>query len=270
MDQKRHDDFSRQVKRAVTHNFDQSVVAYQAFEERFHFFADLTLQLARFAAVRPDTSVLDVGCGSGISAHALNTTYGCQVLGIDLSPGMVAAGRSAGYSDQVQLKVGDGEQLTGLVGARVFDYVMYNASIFIFPDADLTIRQASACLRPAGKMAFSFYPSLIDAAGNDLLQEAFRRLGQEPPRHRVITSYAQACAALAAHCGPVTHGQWIQPWNSELLKAFYAIPAQSASLFPGQPYEVRRERVAALLDMLDDGQTQTIIAWKLAQAVKQT
>jgi SAM-dependent methyltransferase len=267
MDERTRRDYCDRVKRNVTHNFDQSAEAYQAFEDQFHFFADLTLRLAGFIDMQPHCDVLDVGCGSGISARALHAAHDCRVLGVDLSPRMVQAGRALCASGPIDLVVGDGEQLVDLIGARRFDYVLYNASIFIFPDVDRTVRQAAACLRAGGKIAFSFYPDLSDAAGNDLLEEAFRFIGQPPPRHRVITTYAQACAALEAHCGPVTHGQWVQPWDIDLLKAFYAIPAQSASLFPGLPYAQRRERVAALLERLDDGQTRAI--WRMAQAARQ-
>lgn len=261
-------DFCDRVKRNVAYNFDQSAEAYQAFEDQFHFFAGLTVRLADFIDLQPGSDVLDVGCGSGVSARTLHEAYGCRVLGVDLSPRMVQIGRALCDNGPIELVVGDGERLMELVGGRRFDYVMYNASIFVFPDVDRTIREAAACLRAGGKIAYSFYPRLSDEADNDLLEMAFRRTGQPPPRHRVITTYERASEALEAYCGPVIHDRWVQQWDLALMKAFYSIPAQSASLFPGCPYDERRARAAALLEKLDDGKTQIIVTWRMAQATK--
>ena len=43
-------------------------------------------------------------------------------------------------------------------------------------DADRAVREAAALLRPGGKIAFSFYPLLLGPGGEDLLDEAFRRV----------------------------------------------------------------------------------------------
>src|SRR6266851_6212851 len=46
------------------------------------------------AAVRagPDDSVLDVATGTGMLARALESRYGCRVIGLDQSADMLAAG----------------------------------------------------------------------------------------------------------------------------------------------------------------------------------
>jgi ubiquinone/menaquinone biosynthesis C-methylase UbiE len=61
------------------------------------------------------------------------------VLGVDLSAKMVSAGKNLCKSEQIRPVVGDGEQLVDLVGDQMFDYVLYNASIFIFPNVEQTI-----------------------------------------------------------------------------------------------------------------------------------
>ncbi|MBW1645929.1 MAG: class I SAM-dependent methyltransferase, partial [Deltaproteobacteria bacterium] len=182
--------FRRKVKRAVADNFDQSWEIYQAFEARHGFFYQLAVELARAVGVRPGSRVLDVGCGNGISCRALAAEFSCRVLGVDLSPRMVAAGRQQlAASDNIELLVGDGERLGELLAGRMFDYVLYNAAIFIFPDPESTFREAAACLAPGGRIGFSFYPSLEGPTGEDLLLLAFTRLGEPPPRYRVITDY---------------------------------------------------------------------------------
>lgn len=263
-------DFGRQVKRNVSDNFDQSVAVYQAFEERHHFFARLTLQLAAFIDLQPDSSVLDVGCGTGISARTLHERFSCRVLGVDLSPRMVNAGVALTHTDRIRLVVGDGEQLTAVTTDRDFDYALYNASIFIFPDVDQALQQAMACLRPNGLIAFTFYPDIVTAEGLDLLTEAFRRIDQPEPRLRVITDYPQACLALEKWVGPVRRGCWTQNLDATFLKDFFTIPAQSASLFPGRPYPERKALVDRLCNALTDGGSQAKVIWKMAQARKRS
>jgi SAM-dependent methyltransferase len=260
------DSFGSKVKRNVAENFNQSCRIYQAFEDKHHFFADLALKLAENIDLVPGSRVLDVGCGNGISARALNERFSCKVLGVDLSPKMVDAGCAEIDSADIELIVGDGEALAEVTRGARFDYVLYNASIFIFPDVNRTLAEASACLESGGKIAFSFYPELVGPAGEDLFGMAFERLGEAPPRFRTITDYSRACEALAAQCGAVRHHRWERSLDIEFLKDFFSIPAQSASLFPGRDYEQRRELAEKLFEGLADMADRGRIVWRMAEA----
>ena len=262
------DGFIRKVKHNVAHNFDQSCEIYQAFEDKHHFFADLACKLAEAIGLRPGSSVLDVGCGNGISARALNERFACKVLGIDLSAAMVASGIARNDSPDIQLVVGDGERLGAVTRGALFDYVLYNASIFIFPDVARTLAEAWTCLRPGGKIAFSFYPELVGPTGDDLLTTAFQRLGEPLPRFRVITDYARACQALKTQCSSLHQHVWRRPLDIEFLQDFFSIPAQSASLFPGRDYDKRRELAARLFLGLEDIEDNCCIVWRMAEGSK--
>ena len=259
-------DFSKKVKRNVAANFDRSLALYQAFEEKHHFFAALAVELARWIGLAPHSTVLDVGCGNGISSQVLSERFGCHVLGVDLSPRMVAAGRQGAPATGVELVVGDGERLVDVAAGRRFDYVLYNASIFIFPDVERTLAEAAACLNPGGKIGFSFYPHLAGPADEDLLAEAFRRIGEPVPRFRVITDYDPACRALSRHCGQVAHHRWVRPLDIDFLIDFFSIPAQSASLFPALDYEARRVKAKTLFAGLSDLADTGRIVWRMAAA----
>jgi ubiquinone/menaquinone biosynthesis C-methylase UbiE len=260
--------FKQKVKRNVADNFDQSCEVYQAFEDKHHLFGDLAFELAQRIGLRPGSRVLDVGCGNGISARVLNARLGCRVLGVDLSPKMVADGRAGIDTDDIELIVGDGEQLVTLTQGAQFDYVLYNASIFIFPDVARTLAQAWKCLQPGGKIAFSFYPELTGAAGEDLFAKAFERLGEPPPRFRVITDFDRACKALEVQCGQVQCHRWVKPLDIGFLQDFFSIPAQSASLFPGRDYPQRRELAQRLFAGLADAADQGRIIWPMAEGSK--
>ena len=98
-------DFNDKVKRNVAKNFDQSIGVYQAFEARHRFFSTYAIKLAESIGIKDGSSVLDVGCGYGLSANVLNARYGCSVLGIDLSPEMIAAERFLEKNERIRLMV---------------------------------------------------------------------------------------------------------------------------------------------------------------------
>ncbi len=261
-------EFKKKVKRNVAANFNQSFRIYQAFEDKYRFFDRLTLKLAESIALKTGSAVLDVGCGNGISAKALNDRYGCRVLGVDLSEQMIAAGQAYCTSTDIRLVQGDGETLSHIVGDQRFDYVLYNASIFIFPDVDATLDEAFKCLRPGGKIAFSFYPHLEGEHDDDLMSEAFKRLGEPEPKFRMLTDYDKASRALEKRCGNIRHHRWERPLEVGFLQDFFSIPAQSASLFPGRGYEARRALATQLFAGLDDLQAKGRIVWRMAEGVK--
>ncbi|NPT53864.1 class I SAM-dependent methyltransferase [Paraburkholderia elongata] len=74
-----------------------------------------TVELARFAGVTADSSVLDVGSGVGGPARFLAATYGCQVTGVDLSEPFVDAARyltgRTGQSGQVSFQTASALEL---------------------------------------------------------------------------------------------------------------------------------------------------------------
>ncbi|WP_319524319.1 class I SAM-dependent methyltransferase [uncultured Desulfosarcina sp.] len=260
--------FNTKVKRNVAHNFDQSIRLYREFEDKHGFFEALTMKMAEAIGIEEHASVLDIGCGYGVSACALHERLGCRVLGVDLSPEMIAAGRSYCQGEGIELCVGDGENLSSLVEDHSFDYALYNASIFIFPDVSRTIAESHRHLRDGGKIAFSFYPQLLGEDDADLFELAFERLGEPLPRFRVITGYAKAAAALESRCVDIGHHRWVRPLDIEFLQDFFSIPAQSASLFPGRGYEERRELSLRLFGTLGDQTKTGRIVWRMAEGAK--
>ncbi len=258
--------FASRVKGAVRRNFNESANIYRAFEEKTGFFRLLTLQLAAWMEVRKGAIILDIGCGNGASCQVLRETYDATVFGVDLSEVMISdAHRHIGDS-RIHLIVGDGEALA--FGHRSFDTAMYNASLFVFPHPEKSLAQAKALLRPGGTLGFSFYPRVYGPGCPDLIEWAYNRQRIPPPKFRTITPWKKACNALESLFEKIQTTTYVKEGNIPFLIDFFSIPAQSASLFPGLPYEKRAARVQGLFETLKEWDAPFSIGWDMAKAKK--
>jgi len=256
----------RKIKKVVSGNFDKSFDHYQAFEDRHHFFADLTLRLAAASGLAQGAKVLDIGCGNGASAAVLCRELECRVLGLDLSPKMIEHGRQLIKDPRVCLEVGDAVNPQAVIeeGGQDFDAALYNAAIFIIPDAAKSMQAAAACLKPGGSIGFSFYPQILSENGEELFPLAFDRCKLPRPKVQVITRYEKALEGLRECCREVTESAWERPFSEDFLVDFFSIPAQSASLFPRLDYEERRQLVPKLFAALQPEAETAKIVWRLA------
>jgi predicted TPR repeat methyltransferase len=95
--------------------------------------------------------VLDLGCGTG-QAGQLFRDCARTLVGVDLSPAMLARARARGVYDE--LIEGD---LAGLVpaGARAFDLVLASDSLIFLGDLRPVFRSVRQLLRPSGRFAFT-------------------------------------------------------------------------------------------------------------------
>lgn len=66
-----------------------------------------TKTLADALQIQAGSKVLDIGCGMGGTARYLASTYGCSIVGVDLTPEYIAVGcelnESLGLADQISL-----------------------------------------------------------------------------------------------------------------------------------------------------------------------
>jgi SAM-dependent methyltransferase len=102
--------------------------------------------------------VLDLGCGEGYCARAMRRGGAGEVLGIDLSPGMIEAAQAEEQRAPlgIHYRQGDACEL-GLLAGSYFDLVV---AVFLFNyltnDAMLAcMREVRRLLRPEGRFVFS-------------------------------------------------------------------------------------------------------------------
>src|SRR5436305_3748802 len=114
-----------------------------------------TTELARLVGIRANMSVLDVGSGVGGPARFLAATYGCRVIGVDLSEPFVDAARyltgRAGLSREVSFETASALELPfddGRFGAVLLQHVAMNIS-----DRARLYREIRRVLKSGGKFA---------------------------------------------------------------------------------------------------------------------
>jgi arsenite methyltransferase len=110
------------------------------------------------AAVRPGETVLDLGSGAGVDCFlaARETGPGGRVVGVDMTPAMLAKARAnatrGGYTN-VEFRLGEIEHLPVADGS--VDCIISNCVVNLSPDKPQVFREALRALRPGGRMLLS-------------------------------------------------------------------------------------------------------------------
>jgi arsenite methyltransferase len=117
----------------------------------------LTEQLGRLLGLDHNAFILDIACGRGASAIHLARTFGCRVVGVDLSAVNLAAARSAaahvGLSNLLMFEQGDAEHLPFAGGA--FDVAVCECSFCLFPNSAAAAAECARVLRPSGRVGLA-------------------------------------------------------------------------------------------------------------------
>ena len=112
-------------------------------------------------ALATEDRVLDVACGTGVVARLAKDRLGDggRVVGVDISPGMLAVARAVAPSIDWRegnvnaLPLGDSEQ---------FDVVVCQQGLQFFPDKAAAARELRRALGPNGRLAVSTWRALDD------------------------------------------------------------------------------------------------------------
>jgi SAM-dependent methyltransferase len=120
--------------------------------------------------LRAGTRVLDVGCGDARHLRALAADPGIDGVGIDVSPGLVDAGRSAARDAGVgvDVRVGDARTLAADLAAEAgtFDvaWSLCQGGLGTSPATDPDVLAGLvAAVRPGGRVAFTLFHAIFAA-----------------------------------------------------------------------------------------------------------
>jgi sarcosine/dimethylglycine N-methyltransferase len=127
-----------------------------------------TARMAESLAPTPDDVVLDAGAGLGGPARYLADRCGCRVIGVDLTPLFVEAGRllnqRTGFDDRVELRIGDITDLD--LDDSSVDHVWTQHVAMNIADREALYREIRRVMRPGGRFALF---DVIDGEGGELL-----------------------------------------------------------------------------------------------------
>jgi SAM-dependent methyltransferase len=124
------------------------------------------------------TTVLDVGCGTGIAARLL-MARGCDVLGLEPDPRMAEVARHNG----VAVEVGTIEAWDD--GGCRFD-LLTAGQAWHWVDPDLGAVKAGVVLRPGGRIGLFWNQANPDPSVRPLLEAAYARHAPELGRRSVL------------------------------------------------------------------------------------
>ncbi len=247
------------IKDAVRSNFEQSPIEYEQFEERHVFFATLNAKLLSAMTKRAAAKVLDIGCGTGAGTRAIvDSLPDAVVVGLDNSPAMLAtARRNFAGTQGVRFVEGDAAELAECIHDPM-DLVVYSASIFLIPDYQKSLEQVRNLLVERGEVGLTFMTGVYDDADRNILELADRtaKVGVNLRTAVKLPEFK----AYFAELFPVNR-TWTEnfPFPASTFVEFFSIPAMSAGLFPGLPYEERVHKVKALAENFPD--TQPFFRW---------
>lgn len=142
-------------------------------------------QIAQLAQIRPTDRVLDVACGTGVVSFAL-AAQACEVVGIDISPGMLAKAREIRHRRgirNVHFVLGEAEHLPFKDGE--FDLVVCRLAIHHFPQPEREIREMARVLKAGGRLVISDTVSSEDEREAQL-HNALERL-RDPSHARMLS-----------------------------------------------------------------------------------
>jgi demethylmenaquinone methyltransferase/2-methoxy-6-polyprenyl-1,4-benzoquinol methylase len=143
--------------------------------------------------IRPDETVLDVGCGTGNLTLALlrHLSTSGRVVAIDLAPRMIAVARGKIRDARVAWRVGDVRDAA--FGERAFDTVLCCSVWPHFDDPEATAESLHRALRPGGSL--HVWHPLPRRRVNEI------HAGAGPAVARDVLPPAAEVAALLARCG---------------------------------------------------------------------
>jgi 2-polyprenyl-3-methyl-5-hydroxy-6-metoxy-1,4-benzoquinol methylase len=116
--------------------------------------------LASFLDVQPDSHILDIACGNGLTSRRL-AALGANVIAFDFSANLIekAKARSANYQSLItyrNLDATDENQLLQILQSYApFDSALSNMALFDMPEIEPLFRVLPKLLKPKGIFVFS-------------------------------------------------------------------------------------------------------------------
>jgi SAM-dependent methyltransferase len=132
--------------------------------------------LLKAAGISAGSRLLDIATGPGVAAAAAHDR-GANVIGVDVSPGMIALAR--GNYPTLTFEVAEVIALPFADGA--FDSVVCNFALGHFPEPEVALKECVRVLTAGGNLAFSWWDQPERQRIQGLFREAIAELDLSSP-----------------------------------------------------------------------------------------
>lgn len=131
--------------------------------------------LASFLDVQPDSAILDIACGNGLTSRRL-AALGARVTAFDFSTNLIekAKIRSTEYATQISYHVIDATDKSQLLslGEGKFDSALSNMALFDMENIETLFQTLPRLLMPKGTFVFSItHPCFNNSSANHIIEE---------------------------------------------------------------------------------------------------
>ncbi|HEY5731799.1 MAG TPA: class I SAM-dependent methyltransferase [Anaerolineales bacterium] len=130
--------------------------------------------IASFLNVQPDSAILDIACGNGLTSRRL-AALGANVTAFDFSENLIDKARSRPNPDnRISYLIVDAANETQLraLGEHKFDSALSNMALFDMADIETLFRTLPKLLKPKGAFVFSLaHPCFNNSSSTHLAEE---------------------------------------------------------------------------------------------------
>ena len=133
--------------------------------------------LASLLDPKPDSHILDIACGNGLTSRRL-AQMGCRVTAFDFSANLIeyARQRTSFYESRITYHVLDATDQAQLLATlqpfAPFDSALSNLALFDMADIEPLFRALPKLLKPGGTFVFSItHPCFNNAASTHVIEE---------------------------------------------------------------------------------------------------
>ncbi len=230
------------LKACLAQGYSQSAGAYDAVAGPMYLTG--LHRLLPLVRVPPAPAILDVGCGTGINLLEAARLFGpCQALvGIDLSPGMVAVAqtKAAMLGIPADIRIGDAEALPYYDSA--FDLVICNSVFHWLRDRLQAAREFARVLRPGGQLllicaaspGFREWTGLLEGMLSQMLGSAAPPPFPDLPDPPELTGYLQTAGLSIDHLNHLVQPLLVQDQVGFTRLMTTVAPNWIGSLSPAQ------------------------------------
>ncbi len=206
----------------------------------------------RIIAASPGRELLDIGCGTGISARLFQAA-GCRVLGVDPDPRMAQLARQGGTQTEVA-KFEDWDP-----AGRTFDAVIA-AQAWHWVDPVAGVAKAAAVLRPGGRLAVFWNAFDPPKDLREAFAEVFRRVLPDSPSGGfwagpAVDAYRAGCARVAAVIRQAglfgEPEEWLSHWERPYTRDQWLDLVPTTGGFTRHPEAIQQELLDGLGPAVD-------------------